>query len=299
MAPRRPAARRVRRPTVAASSSARTPNRSPCWSSPTSSACPSPTTSGSARASACWAATRVSSAPATSRRSSTRWRGSTTTSPTYIEDRRREPRADVLTDLALAKYPDGSTPDVPSVVRSATFLFAAGQETTARLLATALKYLAEYPELQDELRAHRDRIPDFIEEALRIESPVKADFRLARRSTTIGGVDIPAGHAGDAAQRCRQPGPTAVRVPRRVPGRPPEHQGAHRVRTRHPLLPRRARWRGPRAASASSASSTGCTTSASPRSTTGPPATGGSSTSRPGSSAGSTSSTSSSPRSSA
>jgi cytochrome P450 len=111
----------------------------------------------------------------------------------YIEDRRREPRQDVLTDLALAKYPDGSTPDVTSVVRTSTFLFAAGQETTARLLATALKYLAEYPELQDELRAHRERIPDFIEEALRIESPVKADFRLARRATTIGGVDIAPG----------------------------------------------------------------------------------------------------------
>jgi cytochrome P450 len=112
---------------------------------------------------------------------------------TYIEDRRREPRTDVLTDLALAKYPDGSIPEVASVVRTATFLFAAGQETTARLLATGLKYLAECPELQDELRAHGERIPDFIEEALRIESPVKADFRLARRAATIGGVDIEPG----------------------------------------------------------------------------------------------------------
>ena len=112
---------------------------------------------------------------------------------TYVEDRRREPRADVLTQLALAQYPDGSTPEVAAVVRTATFLFAAGQETTARLLATAIRYLAEYPELQGELRAHRERIPDFIEEALRIESPVKADFRLARRATTVGGVQIGAG----------------------------------------------------------------------------------------------------------
>ena len=111
----------------------------------------------------------------------------------YIEDRRRHPRKDVLTDLALATYPDGTMPDVTSVVRTATFLFAAGQETTARLLAVALKYLAENPELQDELRSHKELVPGFIEEALRIESPVKADFRLARRSTTIGGVDIPAG----------------------------------------------------------------------------------------------------------
>jgi cytochrome P450 len=78
-------------------------------------------------------------------------------------------------------------------VRTATFLFAAGQETTARLLAAALKHLAEHPDLQDELRAHTDRIPDFIEEALRMESPVKTDFRLAKRTTTIGGVEIAAG----------------------------------------------------------------------------------------------------------
>jgi cytochrome P450 len=109
---------------------------------------------------------------------------------TYVEDRRRQPRRDVLTDLALATYPDGSTPDVTAVVRTATFLFAAGQETTARLLATAMRYLCEYPQLQDELREHRERIPDFIEETLRIESPVKADFRLARRATTVGGVEV-------------------------------------------------------------------------------------------------------------
>lgn len=111
----------------------------------------------------------------------------------YVEDRRRQPRADVLTDMALAKYPDGSTPGVLEVVRSATFLFAAGQETTARLLATALKHLAEHPELQTELRTQRELIPDFIEEALRIESPVKSDFRLARRNTRLGGVEIRAG----------------------------------------------------------------------------------------------------------
>jgi cytochrome P450 len=112
---------------------------------------------------------------------------------TYIEDRRREPRQDVLTDLALATYPDGTTPPVTSVVRTATFLFAAGQETTARLLAAALKHLAEHPELQDELRADKGLIPDFIDEVLRVESPVKADFRLARRTTSVGDIEIQAG----------------------------------------------------------------------------------------------------------
>lgn len=111
----------------------------------------------------------------------------------YVVERRRQPRNDVLTNLAMATYPDGTTPEVSAVVRTATFLFAAGQETTARLLAAALRQLAEHPDLQDELRQQRERIPDFIEETLRIESPVKTDFRLARRSTTVSGTEIKAG----------------------------------------------------------------------------------------------------------
>jgi cytochrome P450 len=111
----------------------------------------------------------------------------------YVTDRRANPREDVLTSLAQATYPDGSIPEVLNVVRTATFLFAAGQETTARLLAAALKYLAEHPDIQVRLRENRDEIPGFLEETLRVESPVKADFRLATTSTTVAGVDIEAG----------------------------------------------------------------------------------------------------------
>lgn len=111
----------------------------------------------------------------------------------YIEDRRATPRTDVLTDLALATYPDGTVPEVSHVVRTATFLFAAGQETTARLLASALKHLAEHPDLQDRLRAERDLIPEFIEEMLRLESPVKTDFRLTKKTVTVADVEIKAG----------------------------------------------------------------------------------------------------------
>jgi cytochrome P450 family 150 subfamily A5 len=111
----------------------------------------------------------------------------------YIADRRREPRADALTEMAGATFPDGSTPEVMDVVRIAANLYTAGQETTVRLLSGALLMLAERPDLQDLLRKEPDRVPNFIEEMLRLESPVKGDFRLARRSITIGGVDIPAG----------------------------------------------------------------------------------------------------------
>jgi cytochrome P450 len=111
----------------------------------------------------------------------------------YVTERRCAPRDDILTLMAEAKYPDGSTPDVIDVVRLATFLFAAGQETTTKLLSAALRLIAERPELQQSVRDDLSRIPILIEETLRMESPVKSDFRLVRTSTTIGDVDVKAG----------------------------------------------------------------------------------------------------------
>ena len=112
---------------------------------------------------------------------------------TYIEDRRRSPRDDVMTGLATATFPDGSMPEVSDVVRIATNLFAAGQETTVRLFGTALQLVGERPDLQQLLRDDRDRIPNFVEECLRYESPVKGDIRLSRVPTDVGGVALPAG----------------------------------------------------------------------------------------------------------
>lgn len=111
----------------------------------------------------------------------------------YIEDRRREPRGDVLSGLAAATFPDGSTPEVMEAARVASNLFAAGQETTVRLLSSALKVIAERPDVQAWLREDHGRIQNFVEETLRHESPIKGDFRLSRVPTTVGGVDIPAG----------------------------------------------------------------------------------------------------------
>ncbi|MBV8952210.1 MAG: cytochrome P450 [Actinobacteria bacterium] len=111
----------------------------------------------------------------------------------YIEDRRRAPRHDVMTSLATATFPDGTLPDVHDVMLIAANLFAAGQETTARMLSTALRFVGERPELQQALRDRRDRIPALVEEVVRLESPIQGNFRLARVPTTVGGVELPAG----------------------------------------------------------------------------------------------------------
>ena len=111
----------------------------------------------------------------------------------YIEDRRGNPRDDIMTAMATATFPDGSTPEVKDVALIAANLFAGGQETTVRLLSFALRIIAERPDIQELLRHDRDRIPNFIEETLRFESPLRAQFRMARTRTAVAGVDIPAG----------------------------------------------------------------------------------------------------------
>jgi cytochrome P450 len=111
----------------------------------------------------------------------------------YIEDRRREPRVDVLTGLAQAKHEDGSTPDIEDVMNLSTFLFAAGTETTTKLVSSAMRIMAENTDFEKTLREDRNKIPAFLEETLRMESPVKSHFRMARTTTTVGDVKVPAG----------------------------------------------------------------------------------------------------------
>jgi len=127
----------------------------------------------------------------------------------YIEECRRAPRADVMTGLATATFPDGSMPDVPDVALIAANLFAAGGETTARLLGSAMQLVGEQPELQQLLRDEPGRVTNFIEETLRLESPIQGEFRLSRVATKIGGVEIPPGttvmvHNGAANRDPRQ-----------------------------------------------------------------------------------------------
>lgn len=122
------------------------------------------------------------------------------------------------------------------MARTATFLFAAGQETTAKLLSAAIKALVERPDLQQALRKDRSLIPTFVEESLRLESPVKSDSagppeHDARRHEHQGR------HRRHGVARCGQPRSAAVHRPPRIPGPQAQRPRAHRVRPRCPLLP--------------------------------------------------------------
>lgn len=111
----------------------------------------------------------------------------------YLRERQENPRGDLMSELVQAKFKDGSSPPFDTLSNLARFLFGAGQDTTSRLIAMGVLIMAERPDLQERLRAEPARLPDFIEEVLRYDGPVKVAYRLATRDTSVGDVEIPAG----------------------------------------------------------------------------------------------------------
>lgn len=106
------------------------------------------------------------------------------------QDRHRD---DILTEIASATYSDGTKPTLRELAALGAFLFAAGGDTTKLLLSNAFRVLATQPDLQDELRRNPSKIPEFTEEILRFDGPVKAAGRICQKTTTIGGMEIKAG----------------------------------------------------------------------------------------------------------
>jgi cytochrome P450 len=110
-----------------------------------------------------------------------------------VEEARANPTAGVLSTLANATFRDGALPSAEQMATMCCVLFGAGQESTARMIAHCLRYIAQYPQMQASLRADRSKLANFVEEVLRYESPSKGTFRLAKRDTSLAGVPIPAG----------------------------------------------------------------------------------------------------------
>jgi cytochrome P450 len=111
----------------------------------------------------------------------------------YLGERRANPQDDIMTELALARYPDGTLPELVEPAKAAMFLFAAGQDTSAKLIGNAMRYMCEHKDMQDRLRADPSLVPAFLEEMLRLEGSTKMTARLAVRNTRIGDVEVPAG----------------------------------------------------------------------------------------------------------
>jgi len=111
-----------------------------------------------------------------------------------IEARRVEPRDDMITILATSRLEQADRNLTHGECLSILNQFlVAGHETTTSTFGWGMLLLARRPDLQDRIRGDAARIRTFVEEALRLESPVQGLPRLVTQDTELGGCKLPAG----------------------------------------------------------------------------------------------------------
>ncbi len=93
----------------------------------------------------------------------------------------------------LAQGVDEGRIDKQEAIGIAIVMFGAGGESTSALIGSAMRLLAERPELAERLRREPGLVPRFVEEAVRLEPPFKFHYRAVRRDCELGGCELRAG----------------------------------------------------------------------------------------------------------
>lgn len=109
----------------------------------------------------------------------------------HVDERRKQPREDLLTKLVEAEL-DGERLSRSDVVNFANILLLAGHITTTMLLGNAVLCLDTHREWDERVRADRSLVPPMIEESLRYLTPFAAVARVTMRDVEVGGVAVPA-----------------------------------------------------------------------------------------------------------
>ncbi|MCY4573018.1 MAG: cytochrome P450 [Gemmatimonadetes bacterium] len=109
-----------------------------------------------------------------------------------IEQRRREPRDDLVSRLVEAEE-QGEKLTSDETIVMLRLLLAAGNETTTNLIGNGVRALLRNPAQLALLREQPDLVPAAVEELLRYDAPVQLDMRIARDDVEIGGRAVRAG----------------------------------------------------------------------------------------------------------
>lgn len=109
---------------------------------------------------------------------------------------RQKPDNTLLSDLVNREIPEWGRTLTDNELHAEMMAdtFVGGSETTTNALSAGVRILIEQPGVFAQLKADQDaHLKTFIEEVLRLESPVQCLMRRATEDTEIGGVSIPAG----------------------------------------------------------------------------------------------------------
>lgn len=110
-----------------------------------------------------------------------------------IAEKKQAPEDDILSGLVAARHEDGSELTTEELLALIQQLLVAGNETTRNHLAKSVLLLIENPDQQKILREDLSLVRNFVEESLRLESPVQGLFRTVAQDTVLGGYELPKG----------------------------------------------------------------------------------------------------------
>lgn len=110
-----------------------------------------------------------------------------------MEERRREPRQDLISDLLKAELPGERPLTDKEILSLLETLLVAGNETTTNAIGNGVLILAQDQALQADLRADIGLVPKFVEEVLRSESSVTGVWRRTKNEVELAGVTIAPG----------------------------------------------------------------------------------------------------------
>jgi cytochrome P450 len=110
-----------------------------------------------------------------------------------LDERRQNPRDDLLSALLEVRDDEGKPLDNGELLSIISQVLVAGNETTTNSIAAGMTLLIDNPDQQKMLRDDASRIPTFVEETLRLESAVQGLFRVVKQDTELGGYAIPQG----------------------------------------------------------------------------------------------------------
>jgi len=111
-----------------------------------------------------------------------------------IEERRREPRDDLMSGLIAAEE-QGQILSEDEMLATAMLLLVAGNETTTNLIGNGTLALLRNPDQMRTLRDDPSLIPTAVEELLRYDGPVQGTGRVATEPMEIDGRAIEPGQA--------------------------------------------------------------------------------------------------------
>jgi cytochrome P450 len=103
-----------------------------------------------------------------------------------LEERRREPKEDLLTRLVEAEA-EGDKLSQAELLTTCVTLLTAGHETTTNLIGNGLYTLLRHPEQLERLRQEPELMPAAVEEMLRFESPLQRNPRRVAEETELRG----------------------------------------------------------------------------------------------------------------